>query len=196
MIDLNKPGRLFHFSEEPDIRRFDPRPSAGTPRPAVWAIHEPYEYQYLFPRHCPRVTFCANNLSDPDDIARYLSGSPARVSVAVETAWAERMRTTRLYRYELPPETFEPNDTYPGSLTTREYVSYESVTPIRTEPLGNLMEELTRRGVHVQTLPSLWELRDRILASSLPFSFIRMKNAQPREPSEALSNERGSDDSA
>ena len=181
MLDLNAHGRLFHFSDDPDIPLFVPRESHRTPKPAVWAIHEPYEYQYLFPRGCPRVTYCANALSRRADIERYLSGGETPAVVAFETAWLERMLSARLYRYELPPDTFIPQDIYEGSAAPRALVSYEAVTPVRVEPMENLLGRLGRLGVEARIVPSLWNLRDRILASSLPFSFIRMGNALPRE---------------
>ena len=181
MLDLTAHGRLFHFSDDPRIRIFSPRPSHRTLKPAVWAIHEPYEYQYLFPRGCPRVTYCANALSDRADIEVHLSGGEAPAVVAFEAGWLERMLSARLYRYELPPETFIPQDTYEGSVTARALVSYEAVTPVGVESMENLLGRLGRLGVEARMVPSLWNLRDRILASSLPFSFIRMGNAQPRE---------------
>jgi hypothetical protein len=52
--------RLFHFSDDPEIVRFVPRPirtlverPAGLKwlnGPLVWAIDEPHEPMYLFPR--------------------------------------------------------------------------------------------------------------------------------------------------
>ena len=57
--------RLFHFSDDPAIARFEPRavlvPSPRAPGrewlngPLVWAIDEPHQPMYLFPRDCPRI---------------------------------------------------------------------------------------------------------------------------------------------
>ena len=48
---------FFHVSEAADIERFDPRPSALTHEPVVWAIDEERLRNYLVPRDCPRVTY-------------------------------------------------------------------------------------------------------------------------------------------
>ena len=57
--------RLFHFSEDPSIEEFVPRPvrvpSARPPGqdwlngPLVWAVSEDRQATYLFPRDCPRI---------------------------------------------------------------------------------------------------------------------------------------------
>src|SRR5580692_5650473 len=57
--------RLFHFSDDPAIAVFTPRPvrvpaERGPGRewlngPLVWAIDEPRQPMYLFPRDCPRI---------------------------------------------------------------------------------------------------------------------------------------------
>jgi hypothetical protein len=36
------------------------------------------------------------------------------------------------------------------------------------------------RGVELRVQPSLWELRDAVIASTLAFSIIRWQNAAPR----------------
>ena len=55
--------RLFHFSDDPGIVAFEPRPvripSARAPGrewlngPLVWAIGADHDFMYLFPRDCP-----------------------------------------------------------------------------------------------------------------------------------------------
>jgi Family of unknown function (DUF6886) len=42
------------------------------------------------------------------------------------------------------------------------------------------ISELERRGVRLRLVPDLWPLRDAVVASSLQFSIIRMRNALPR----------------
>ena len=44
----------------------------------------------------------------------------------------------------------------------------------------NPVSELLTRGVDLRVLSNLWSLRDAVVASSLQFSIIRMRNAQPR----------------
>jgi hypothetical protein len=50
---------LYHFSEDPTITRFDPRPHPSHPAlpPAVWAIDRERAPMYFFPRDCPRIAF-------------------------------------------------------------------------------------------------------------------------------------------
>jgi hypothetical protein len=50
---------LYHFSEEPDIERFRPRPAAAYPElePVVFAIDGEHAPHYYFPRECPRVIY-------------------------------------------------------------------------------------------------------------------------------------------
>jgi hypothetical protein len=95
--------------------------------------------------------------------------------VAVESGWLERLRSCRLYCYHLPPETFECLDECAGY-----FVSRAAVVPARVEAFDDAMAELLRRGVELRFVPSLWPLRDAIVASSLRFSVIRMRNALPR----------------
>jgi Family of unknown function (DUF6886) len=165
---------LFHISELGDIRYFEPRLSEGTEGPAVWAIDEARLRNYLLPRECPRVTFYAGRQTTAEDAARFL-GSSAAV-VAIESTWVERVRRTRVYCYHLRPETFQLLDECAGY-----HVSRVPVAPVRVEALDDLPAELHRRGVELRVVPNLWPLRDAVVASSLQFSMIRMRNALPRE---------------
>lgn len=164
---------LFHISEEADIGRFAPRAAGGGDAPAVWAIDDARLRNYLVPRECPRVTYYAGSETTPEDVQRFLSPSPA--VVAVESGWLGRLRSCRLYRYHLPPETFECIDECAGY-----FVSREPVTPARVEVVSDPMAELLRRGVELRFVPSLWPLHDAVAASTLRFSMIRMRNAAPR----------------
>jgi hypothetical protein len=174
-------ARLFHFSDTADIGVFEPRDSQYTDEPVVWAIHETYEHQYLLPRGCPRVMFTSHPDSDPAAVDRYLADGSAHTVVAIETAWLERARTGTLYRYTLPTEAFRPVDAYDGAQVARTWVSRGPVQPVCVDEIGDLLGALAAKGVEIRVVPSLWRLRDRILESGLPFSFIRMRNARPRE---------------
>ena len=178
---LDTRARLFHFSDDPNIRVFQPRESQYTDEPVVWAIHETYEHQYLVPRGCPRVMYTSHGDSDPVAVDRYLADGCAHTVVAIESAWLDRARTGRLYRYTFPTDTFTPIDTYDGAQVARTWVSTEAVRPVCVDVLDDLLGALAAKGVEIRVVPSLWRLRDRILASGLPFSFIRMRNATPRE---------------
>lgn len=61
--------RLFHFSDDPDIAVFEPRPvlipsvrpigREWLNGPLVWAIDGDHDFMYLFPRDCPRILIWA-----------------------------------------------------------------------------------------------------------------------------------------
>ena len=52
--------------------------------------------------------------------------------------------------------------------------------PVRVEVFDDLVGELRKRGAELRLVPNLWPLRDAVVASSLQFSMIRMRNALPR----------------
>ncbi len=166
---------LFHVSETRGIEQFEPRPSEGSTAPVVWAIDADHLRNYLVPRECPRVTFYAGRETTNADVQRFLGSSTA--VVAIERAWLERLRSARLYCYRLPPETFECLDECAGY-----FVSRVAVVPAGVEVFDDLLAELSRRGVELRILPSLWSLRDAVVASSLQFSIIRMRNATEPVP--------------
>jgi hypothetical protein len=164
---------LFHVSEEPGIERFEPRPSQYTDQPVVWAIDAERLRNYLVPRDCPRVTYYAGRETTAADVERFLGSSPA--VVAVESGWWERLRSCRLYCYHLPPDAFERLDEGAGY-----FVSRGPVAPARVQVFDDLMAELVRRGVELRFVPDLWPLRDAVVASTLQYSIIRMRNSRPR----------------
>jgi hypothetical protein len=94
---------LFHISEEPDIERFDPRPSEYTVESVVWAIDADRLRNYLVPRECPRVTFYAGPQTTTADKERFLRSSVAVMAVAED--WLTRVQESRLYCYHVPPQT-------------------------------------------------------------------------------------------
>ncbi len=79
--------RLFHFSEDGDIRQFQPRPVLkAAPRrqgqewlngPLVWAIAQTHQRLYLFPRECPRIVIWPHEHSTSEDRAQWLNDLPA-----------------------------------------------------------------------------------------------------------------------
>lgn len=175
------PDRLFHVSDRPGITLFEPRTTyAGHPlqpeRPVVWAIAERMVHNYLLPRDCPRVTFYARPDSDPADVARLLGHTAARFVVAVESGWLAAIREATVYLYEFPAEGFVMIDEGAGY-----YTRDTAVAPLSVRRIDNLLGELVARDVELRVTPSLWPLRDAVLASTLQFSFIRMRNARPRE---------------
>jgi hypothetical protein len=166
---------LFHVSEEPDITVFEPRWSALRAEPVVWAIDDEHLRNYLVPRDCPRVTYAASSHTTAADRERFLGSS--RAVLAIEMAWLDRMRSSRLYCYAFPGDTFELADECAGY-----FVSRITVKPMHTEVIDDPMAAVLERGVDVRVLPSqaLWTLRDAVIESTLAFSIIRWGNALPR----------------
>ncbi len=169
---------LYHVSEDPGITCFVPRPApdpaSGLTGNMVWAIDNAHLPNYLLPRDCPRVTFYARPDSDPTDVERLLSGTSARRVIAIEAGWFGRVLTQSLFLYELPAQTFSVLDAGAGY-----HISREPVTPASVRRIDDVVGELTRHDVELRIMPSLWKLRDAVVASSLQFSIIRMRNAQP-----------------
>ena len=164
---------LFHVSEVSGIERFEPRASEYAGGFVVWAIDADRLRNYLLPRECPRVTYYAGRDTVAADVERFLGSSPA--VVAIQSDWLESLRSCRLYCYHLPPETFECLDECAGY-----FVSRVPVVPARVEVFDDPIAELLKRGVELRVVPNLWPLRDAVVASTLQFSAIRMRNALPR----------------
>jgi hypothetical protein len=167
------PRIVFHVSEEHGIERFEPRVAAGQDEPVVWAVDADRLRNYLVPRECPRVTYYAGSDTTTADAARFLGSSTA--VIAIEDVWSERLRRCRLYCYALPAETFRCIDECAGY-----FVSRAPVVPLGIDIIDDPIAELAKRSVELRIMPSLWPLRDAVIASSLTFSIIRMRNAQPR----------------
>ncbi|HWV19541.1 MAG TPA: hypothetical protein VN036_00790 [Devosia sp.] len=165
--------KLFHLSDNPGIVRFEPRPSAYTAEPVVWAISDQRIANYLLPRDCPRVCFRAGAESSDEDVARLL-GSESAV-IAIEEAWLEPLRAAKLYRYLMPGDGFVLQDEGAGY-----WVSHGATEPLAMEALDDLPDAIAAEGVTLKVLPSLWDLHDAVKASSLKFSMIRMRNAGAR----------------
>ena len=166
--------KLFHVSDQPGIRRFEPRPSELTPEPVVWAVDDERLRNYLVPRDCPRVTFYAGPTTSDSDIQQFLGSS--RAVVAFESGWLDRVRSTRLYCYYLPAEGFTCIDECAGY-----FVARDPITPERVEVFEDLLGALQARRVEVRIIPSLWSLHDSVVQSTLQFSMIRMRNAVSRD---------------
>jgi hypothetical protein len=174
--------RLFHFSEDGDIRQFHPRPvckPALRPPgqewlngPLVWAIDQDHQRLYLFPRECPRIVIWAHEGSTAQDQDRWLGALPAhRQAVAyVETAWAARLQSACIHRYEMPQQSFESIE------DAGMFVSHQSVLPLRSDLLTDLPRALAECGTQLRVVDSLLPLRD-VWDSSLHASGIRLRNA-------------------
>jgi len=166
--------RVYHFSEDGTIRRFAPHvPPTNPSQPAaVWAIGADYAPLYWFPRECPRVSVWASTPDEQAVLTKALATEASRV-VATELAWLDRMRTTTLYRYAFDAADFQPWDQADG-----QYVADHVVVPTDIDLLDDLLGLHADAEVELRFAPRLGALTDAMLASGLPFSFVRLRNAQ------------------
>jgi hypothetical protein len=170
--------RLFHISEEPDIRLFEPRPVSidiyGITDEVVWALDEEHLPNYLLPRDCPRICYHRDEWTSDEDADRFFKGSKASRIITVEKKWIERLREQVIYRYELDHSGFHLIDETAGY-----YISRAPVVPLSVQMIDDIPSELLKFDVELRALHSLWDLREAVIASTLGYSIIRMRNAAP-----------------
>jgi hypothetical protein len=173
--------RLFHFSDDDGIGLFNPRP-VGVPSqrppgrewlngPLVWAIDEPHQPMYLFPRECPRVLLWQTPETTREDQDAWWGERTSRIIACVEWDWFDRIRTGRLYRYELPAGSFE--DLREAGM----WISRVPVRPMGVALVDDLMGALAACRVELRFMPVLTPLRD-VWSTSLHASGIRLRNAK------------------
>ncbi|MCJ7508401.1 MAG: hypothetical protein MUO85_06680 [candidate division Zixibacteria bacterium] len=170
--------KLYHISDKPRIKRFDPRlalhPSAKQKGLMVWAIDFEHLHNYLFPRNCPRVTFFAAPNSDPEDVKRLMAGTSAKHVVAIEAGWLTKIQKQCLYQYEFDPKGFILVDEVAGY-----WISRKPAIPIAETKIDNILAALLEHDVELRIMPSLWKLREAAINSTLGYSIIRMNKAHP-----------------
>ncbi len=168
---------LYHFSEDPGIEVFAPHAMEHRPEvePLVWAIDEWHQPMYYFPRDCPRILLWLLPTTSEADRERWFGASGARMLAHIEWDWLERMRSTAVYRYTLPEETFESLD------DAGMHVSRATLEPLAVDPVGDLLEALRRANVELRLMERLTPLRD-VWSTTLHASGIRLRNAQDWAP--------------
>jgi hypothetical protein len=166
---------LYHFSEDPGIRLFEPHvvPTSLESAPFVWAIDAWHAPMYYLPRDCPRACFWPGPRTTPEDRERWFAGIEARMVIAVETDWLPAIRGTTLYRYTMPEATFRMNDATAG-----HWVSEQSVAPLAVEPVGDLLTALLAASVELRVTPKLVDMWKLVIESTLEFSGTRLRNAR------------------
>lgn len=173
--------RLFHFSDDPGIECFVPRPVAIPSErapgrdwlngPLVWAIDDDHQPMYLFPRDCPRILVWPRPQSTQADRALWFPPGTGRMIAHVEQAWMDRLASGHIHRYELPADAFE------SLADAGMWVGRAAVTPLAMETLTDLPAELAAQGVELRVMDSLAPLKD-VWSTSLHASGVRLRNAR------------------
>ena len=198
--------RLFHFSEDPTIQVFEPRPvrvpSQRPPGldwlngPLVWAVDDWHSPMFFFPRDCPRILLWRTSVTTEADLDHWWRGDRRRrMQAHIETVWREQMKTAQLYRYDFDASAFERVDAAGGPAY---FVARKSVRPLSMAPVGDLSVALEAAGAELHVMDDLlpfngaWE-------STVHFSGSRLRNAagwderdtpSPRPPRLQLRTER------
>ena len=171
--------RLFHVSEESDIRVFEPRlplrKDLDQTVGLVWAIDEARLPNFLTPRDCPRVTYHVGSQTTDEDKKHFFTSSGASHAVVIENKWFQIMKNTTLYVYEFEATDFVLQDSIAGY-----YVATTTQTPIAKYVLTDLFDELIKRNVEIRIVDNLFDIADAVKASTLNWSLCRMGNAVRR----------------
>jgi hypothetical protein len=158
-------GEVLHFSEDPAIDAFVPQGEY------VWAVGYERAPDYWFPRECPRGMAWATPSTTDRSL---LSPGTDRVHV-IEYDWLTRLQTVELYGYRLPADTFEAID---HAMVSRQAV--RALGP--PERVGDLLALHHEAGIELRLVDNIWPWWRRVIASSLGFSGIRLRNAKPAPP--------------
>lgn len=164
---------LWHISEDGAIARFEPRadPSHDSPEALVWAIDDDHVPAYWFPRDCPRGTWWATESTSDADVELFLGGDRSLHVHALQADWFDVFRRGRVFAYRLPPDTFERYERAAGY-----WVSREAIEPLEVQVLDDLTERHAAAGIELRIVPRLMPLWERVVASTLEFSGIRLRN--------------------
>jgi uncharacterized protein DUF6886 len=158
---------LWHVSEEPGLRTFAPRDGR------VWAVDTRHLPLYWFPRDCPRATWWAVESTTDEDVERWLEGDRSRRVHAIEPRWLQPMRDANVYAYRMPEPPFAPTE------DERFYVSTTTVEALERVELGDLLQRHADARIELRIAPGLLALWDKVIDTTLDFSGIRLRNAQP-----------------
>jgi hypothetical protein len=178
-------GEVLHFSEDPAMTEFVPHVAATSREKEayVWAVDAERAQDYWFPRQCPRAMAWANDSSAVADVDRLLGAGGTRVHM-IEYGWLDALRTVELYAYR-----FDAADFAPIGDERHAYVATVPVRPLSPpDRVGDLYELHERAGIELRVVSDLWPWWSEVIASTLSFSGIRLRNARStRNPGEGVS---------
>jgi hypothetical protein len=167
---------LWHFSEDPSLSRFLPRPPAANPdgRPLVWAIDTRHAPMFWFPRDCPRGCIWPVSSTTQEDREVFFGQTAAGRVHVMEAGWLDRMRACRLYAYRLPAGPFEPH------AVGGYWVSAEQADAIERVVIDDLVGRHARAAIELRITPSIWPFWRRVASSTVEFSGSRLRNSATR----------------
>lgn len=170
---LSRPSLVHIFSEDGGLRRFAPTVPSSNPGhpPVVQAVDDAHSPLHWFPRSVPRISVWARNADEQAVLTERFTTESDRIC-AVENGSLASIRTTRLYRYSFDGATFVPWGEGDG-----QFVASEVVYPDHVEAIDDLIEAHADAGVELRFTPRLGALMDAVLASGLPFGFVRIRDA-------------------
>jgi hypothetical protein len=172
------PHALWHVSEDAAIKTFAPHRAKTSlvDELRVWAVDTRHLPLFWYPRDCPRCTFWAGPRTTEDDVQRFLDGRRDRRIHVVEVRWLERIERASLFVYRMPGATFAEDDEVAGY-----WVSHATVEPLEMITIEGLIARHAAAGIPLRSEANLWSLWDAVVASSLEYSGIRLRNARPRQ---------------
>ena len=172
--------QLFHFSEDPAIEIFTPRPVVVPSKrppgcewlngPLVWAIDDWHQAMYFFPRDCPRILIWPTDKTVAADRERYWGSSTSRMIAFIERRWLARMSSAMINRYELPPSSFESLG------DAGMWVARTVVYPLQRMIFSDMTLALELQNVELRPVDDLAQFKD-LWNTSLHASGIRLRNA-------------------
>ncbi|MET1008029.1 MAG: DUF6886 family protein [Propionibacteriaceae bacterium] len=171
-----EPGTVLHFSEDPDISVFRPHvaKTAQVGEAYVWAVDAARAPDYWFPRQCPRAMAWPDPDTTAEDRLAILGPSATRVHM-IEYGWLAAMQTVRLFAYRFDAADFVPYGDEPVPVAQ---VATHPVRPLGPpEPVGDLLALHAEAGIELRLAESLLGWWDAVVASTVGFSGIRLRNA-------------------
>ena len=168
------PATVFRYSDDGTLDRFVPHVPSTNPShpPAVWAMDAAHSPLHWFPRDCPRISVWANDATQQATLTDTFGTDATRIC-AVESRWLDGVRNARVYRYAFDSAPFVPWAEAEG-----QYISTEVAYPRSVDVLDDLLGMHAGAEVELRITPTLGTLMDRMLASGLPFGFVRIRDAR------------------
>ena len=168
---------LWHFSEDPSLGRFRPRPPTANRGeegpPLVWAVDTRHAPMFWFPRDCPRGCIWPVSATTTEDRERFFGQSAATRIHVMEAGWLGRMQDCRLYAYRLPTGPFRAHEV--GGY----WVADEPVDAIDQVIIDDLAGRHARAGIELRITPSIWPFWRQVANSTVGFSGSRLRNSAP-----------------